>query len=142
MGLKIATIQGRLVRDPESRQTRGGTDICSFTVAVDSNRPAKGEEKPKASFFRVTVFGKRGQTAQQYLSKGDEVTVVGDLELDTYEAQDGRVHSNMQIVANEVHFGRKAQSNTGQSQQQRPQAAAQPRTQHQQDFGYDDSPVY
>jgi single-strand DNA-binding protein len=125
MGLKQAIIQGRLVRDPEMRTAKSGTDICNFTVAVDSNRPANGNQKPPASFFRVTVFGKRGQTVSQYLAKGDEVTVTGDLELDVYQTQEGATHANMQITAGEVHFGRKAASNSNgapgaqQSQQQR-----------------------
>lgn len=113
MGLKTVTAAGRLVRDPESKQTQTGMDICHFTIAVDSNRPQKGEEKPKSSFFRVTCFGKKAIVCQKFLGKGDEVIVAGDIELDTYQGQDGKQYSNMQITANEVHFGRKA--NKGES---------------------------
>jgi len=135
MGLKNVTLQGRLVRDPESRQSNSGTDICNFTVAVDSNKAARGEDKPKASFFRVTAFGKRGLTCQQYLGKGDEVSVVGDIELDVFTSQEGKTHANMQVIASEVHFGRKARSNSGQGQQQQGSQQKQP----QQSDGYGDN---
>ena len=107
MGLKTVTLQGRLVRDPETHKTKNDTEVCSFTVAVDSNRPSRGEEKPLSSFFRVSMWGKRGEACQRFLSKGDECVVTGDLELDIYQAQDGKTHANMQVKANEVHFGRK-----------------------------------
>lgn len=128
MGLKNVNVTGRLVRDPETRSTNAGMSICNFTVAVDSNRPPKNGEKGKASFFRVVVFGKRGEVCQQYLLKGQEVSVSGDIELDTYEAQDGKAHANMQITADHVHFGKKVES--------------APKRESQNDFARDHDSVY
>lgn len=107
MGLKTVTIAGRLVRDPKSSTTQSGIELCNFTVAVDSNRPQRGEEKPKASFFSVTAFGKKANAVQSFMQKGSEIFVVGDIELDTYQGQDGKMYSNMKVTANEIHFGRK-----------------------------------
>jgi len=121
MGLKTVTLQGRLVRDPESRTAKSGTEICTFTVAVDSNRPPKGDEKQEASFFRVTAFGKRGLTCQKYLNKGDEVSVSGDIELDVFVTQEGKTYANMQVIANEIHFGRKSQAGNNAAPQQQQQ---------------------
>lgn len=46
--LNVCTIAGRLVRDPELRQTQGGTPVASFTLAVDRDFKSKetGDEFP------------------------------------------------------------------------------------------------
>lgn len=128
MGLKTVALQGRLVKDPELRQSRTGTDITTFTVAVDSNRKPHGDEKPKSSFFRVTAFGARGKAVADHMRKGDEISVSGDIELDTYEGKDGKTYSNLSVIASDVYFGRKQQAlQSGQTQTtQQPASKAEP----------------
>jgi len=106
MGLKTVVINGRLTREPTIKNN-GTYDITSFTVAVDSNRKQVGEEKNPASFFRVTAFGAKGKAVADYLTKGDEVTVTGDIELESYTGKDGNTYHNLAVTANEIHFGRK-----------------------------------
>jgi single-strand DNA-binding protein len=118
VGLKTITIQGRLTRDPAKRQTKNDTKMCSFSVAVDSNRP--GKDNP-STFFNVAVFGKQAETCVEYLHKGDEVSLVGDVELDVYQ-NEGKTYANIQITANNVFFGRKASDGQGQKTEQREEA--------------------
>lgn len=108
MGLKHVTIAGRLVKDPELKQTRSGTDVCSFTVAVDGNDKPGPDGKKTSEFFRVSAFGKRGQTITQYCKKGDEIFITGDLKLDRWQANDGSTHAQLSIVMESFYFGRKA----------------------------------
>lgn len=105
MGLKSITIQGNVVKAPEKRKA-GETKICTFTVAVDSNRPKKGEEKPKATYFRVSTFGRNAEQCAEYLEQGQSVCVVGDVELNVYE-NEGKTFSNIEVTADRVHFGPK-----------------------------------
>ena len=70
------TIIGNLTRDPESRTTPNGNNVCTFTVAVNRRR-SQNSNQPEADFFRVSVFGVVGENCQRYLAKGRKVAVVG-----------------------------------------------------------------
>ena len=63
------TIIGNLTRDPESRTTPNGNNVCTFTVAVNRRR-SQNSNQPEADFFRVSVFGVVGENCQRYLAKG------------------------------------------------------------------------
>ena len=71
------TVVGRLTRDAELRQA-GGTQVCGFRVAAT---PYKSE----ALFFDCSIWGRRGEALVQYLTKGQQVVVVGDLTKREYE---------------------------------------------------------
>lgn len=66
------TIIGNLTRDPESRTTPNGNNVCTFTVAVNRRR-SQNSNQPEADFFRVSVFGVMGENCQRYLAKGRKV---------------------------------------------------------------------
>lgn len=87
------TISGRLGRDAELRNTNGGDAVCGFTVAVDGRQ---GREKV-TNWWRVSLWGKRGEALAQYLTKGAQVTVNGEFSLGEY---DGKPQLN--IRANEI----------------------------------------
>ncbi len=69
-----ATISGRITKDATMRQA-GSSDVCSFGIA--SNKKIKGEDQ--TTFVDVSIFGKRGETLCQYLTKGSFVVVSGEL---------------------------------------------------------------
>jgi single-strand DNA-binding protein len=87
------TISGRLGRDAELRTTQQGDSVCGFTVAVDVRQ---GREKI-TNWWRVSIWGKRGEALNQYLVKGASVTVIGEFSLAEY---DGKPQLN--IRANEI----------------------------------------
>jgi single-strand DNA-binding protein len=72
--MKNVTIAGRLTRDAENR-TAGSDNVTGFSVAVDDRQ---GKEK-STLFFDCNLWGKRGESLSQYLTKGSSVTVSGDL---------------------------------------------------------------
>lgn len=73
--MKNITIAGRLTRDAELRTMNNGDPVLGFSVAVDDR---SGKEKGTI-FFEASLFGKRGESLSQYLTKGSSVTVSGDL---------------------------------------------------------------
>lgn len=81
--MQIIHFTGNLGRDPESRTTQGGDQVCSFSVAVKQGygRDAKSE------WFRCSVWGKRGETVSRYLRKGMKVTVAGELTIGEYQGK-------------------------------------------------------
>lgn len=92
------TIIGRLVADPELRTTTNGISVCTFRVAV--NRKFKNDE---ADFFPVSVWREAGLNCHKYLKKGNQVAVVGQLQIRNYE-QDGIRKMAVDLIADEVEF--------------------------------------
>lgn len=92
------TIVGHLGRDPELRYTPQGTAVANFSIATTEKR--KGEDGTETTtWFRVTVFGKQAEIAQQYLSKGKQVYVEGRLKLNEYTDRDGNKRSSLEVTA-------------------------------------------
>ena len=81
--MKSLTIAGRLGGDAEVRRTQGGDAVTSFSVAVDDRT---GKEKP-AVWFRCSLWGKRGESLAQYLTKASKVAVSGELSVEVYEGK-------------------------------------------------------
>ncbi len=104
-GIAHVTLVGRLTRDPELRQTPGGTSVCQLGVAVTSAyKDSSGQWVEKPNFFDVVVWGTQGENCAKYLSKGREVAVDGRLDQRSWEAQDGTKRSKVEVVADTVMF--------------------------------------
>ena len=79
---------GRLTKDPDLKFAAGtGTAITNFTLAV--NRPKDKNGEVKADFINCVAFGKTAETIAQYLTKGRQLAVFGNIRTGSYEAQDG-----------------------------------------------------
>jgi len=77
------TITGGLGRDAELKTTQGGDEILSFSVGSSQGYG----DKKTTNWFRCTLWGKRGRTIAQYLTKGTKVTVHGELSIGEYEGK-------------------------------------------------------
>jgi len=63
----------------------------------------KGEEYiEKVSFFDITAWAKMAETLSQYLVKGKQIIVSGELEQDRWEDKDGNKRSKVGITANAI----------------------------------------
>ena len=87
------TIVGRLVADPESRQTPNGKSVCNIRVAVDR----KGREK-ETDFFSCTAFGQQGDALAEYAQKGRLIGIVGKIQLDQYTNKEGVKQQSVKII--------------------------------------------
>lgn len=118
--VNVVVIDGNLTRDPELRHLGSGTAVCKLRVAVNSRRKDSqtGEWVDKPNYFDVTVWGKSGENAAQYLSKGRPVTVEGRLDWREWEDQGGNKRQAVEIIANLVRYGPKPQGSgdTGSSE--------------------------
>lgn len=97
-GINQVNLMGRLTRDPELRQTSAGTEIATFSVAVDR----QGKEDT-TDYFDVTAWGKLAEIVGKYTQKGSQVHVAGRLQLDRWESN-GEKKQKVSVVANDVVF--------------------------------------
>lgn len=86
MSLAVATINGRLVRDPESKELGGG-NVTSFTVACDQYN-GKGKDKTP-QYWDCECWGP-AQNVIKYFGKGDPITVSGTLRQDRVDNEKGK----------------------------------------------------
>jgi len=93
---------GRLTRDAELSYTQGGYALLKFSIAVNRNRKQGDQWIEEASFFDVTVFGRQGEAIANYMTKGKQVGVEGQLRQDRWESQDGTRRSKVGIDANSI----------------------------------------
>lgn len=127
MGINRVCISGNLTRDMELRSTAGGTSVGSFGVAVNERRKnaQTGEWEDYPNFVDCTLFGKRAEALEQYLSKGTKVAVEGRLRYSSWE-KDGQRRSKLGVIVEEVELmsrrdGEQHQSYAQQGYQQAPQ---------------------
>lgn len=99
--LSVAVIVGRLTRDAELKYTNSGQAICHFSVATSSKRKKGDQWVDESSFWDVDLWGKQGETINQYLVKGKLVAVEGAMRQDRWE-QDGQPRMKVIISANSV----------------------------------------
>jgi single-strand DNA-binding protein len=99
-------ITGNLTRDPELRSLQSGMSVCSLRVACNTRRKdgATGEWVDKPNYFDVTIWGRQGENAAQYLSKGRPVAIDGRLEWREWQDQQGNKRQSVDIIADNVQF--------------------------------------
>lgn len=93
---------GRLVADPELRQTQDGTPVTSFRIAV--NRPKGRSGQEQTDFFGVSVWRQRAEAAAKYLQKGRPVLVSGRLQIREYTDREGNKRTAVEVSADDFQF--------------------------------------
>lgn len=106
-------IIGNLGGDPQMRYMPDGTAVTSFSVATNRSWTDRqsGQKVDETTWFRVSVWGKQAETANQYLSKGRRVLVEGVLTPDRetggprmWTGQDGTARASFEIRADNFRF--------------------------------------
>lgn len=93
----VFSFTGACGRDAEVRYSAAGLAILSVTVA---NNVGFGD-KQQTLWIRVTLFGKRAESSlKDYLLKGQQVFVSGELTLNEYKANDGTMKTSLELNAN------------------------------------------
>lgn len=83
-----AILMGRLTKDPDVKDTKSGTRMARYTLAVD--RRFKREGDPDADFINCIVFNKGAEFAQNWLKKGTKIAVTGHIQTGSYENREGQ----------------------------------------------------
>ena len=99
--LNRVILVGRLTRDAELQYTNSGWAITKMGLACNRRRKQGDQWVDEANFFDVTLFGKRGESLSQYLQKGQQIAVEGQLKQDRWE-QDGMKRSKVVVEATNI----------------------------------------
>lgn len=94
-----AVLVGRLVASPELKQTPGGADVCSFTVAV--NRPGKDKG---TDFIDCVAWRGTAKFVCLYFGKGDPIGIEGRIQTRNYEDKNGNKRKAVEVVCDQISF--------------------------------------
>ncbi len=101
--LNKVMIIGRLGRDPEMRYTPSGKPVTTFSVATSRSwNTADGERHQETEWFNIVAWANLAEICKQHLSKGQQVYIEGRLQTRSWENNDGKTHTTVEIVANEM----------------------------------------
>lgn len=99
--MNTIVIKGRLIQDPELRQTNGsGTSVCTVNVAV--NRPYSKENE--VDFFTVVFWRQTAEFMAKYFAKGQEIIIQGEMQSRKYVDRDGNNRIAWELKADRVEF--------------------------------------
>jgi single-strand DNA-binding protein len=99
------TIVGYLGRDPELKYTQQGTAVCNISVATTERRKdAAGEYEDHTTWFRITLWGRQAENANEYLAKGRQVYIEGRLRQEEYTDREGNRRTSLEVTATEMQF--------------------------------------
>ena len=136
-GVNKCIILGKLGNDPEVKYTASGSAIANLTVATSEswNDKATGEKKEITEWHRVVLFGKLAEVAGEYLRKGSQVYIEGQLRTRKWTDNAGVEKYTTEIVVGmngvmQMLGGKQEskpqQSGWGQPQQPKPQQQSKP----------------
>lgn len=99
-GVNKAILVGHLGQDPEVRFMPNGGAVANLTVATsDAWRDKKsGEQKERTEWHRVALYGKLAEVAGEYLRKGSQVYIEGQLRTRKWQDQSGQDRYTTEVV--------------------------------------------
>lgn len=105
-GYQYTVIVGNVGRDPEMRYTQSGVAVCDFSVAVSRRWMDKNsnEQREKTTWFRVSAWRQLAETVNQYVHKGMQIMVAGEVDASAYLGQDGTPRATLEITARDIQF--------------------------------------
>ena len=108
------SIVGRLVYEPELKQSQNGDSMISTRVAVDRH-----DQNRSADFFTVRIYGKAAEFVSKYFHKGSPISINGKLRTSQYTKQDGTKVDEVYIFGTEIEFVPRTQDSDGTQEKSR-----------------------
>lgn len=105
-------LMGRLVKEPDVRYSQGAEPlaVARYTLAV--NRRFKRQGEPEADFINCVAFGKLGEFAERYFTKGQMISITGRLQVRSWEDKNRQKHWTTEVIVEEQYFAESKKDNT------------------------------
>ena len=105
MSVNKAILIGNLGKDPEVRFTNNGKAVARFPIATSEVwNDAEGNRQERTEWHNIVVWGKQGERCGQYLAKGRQVFVEGNIRTRSYDDKSGNKRYVTEIVAQRIQF--------------------------------------
>ncbi len=102
--MNLVVLIGRLTKDPELRYIPStGNAVATFSIAVDRTFIGKDGQR-QTDFFNIVVWGKQAENVANYLAKGSQAAIRGQIQNRSYETQNGEKRYVTEIIADNVQF--------------------------------------
>lgn len=104
MDLNKITLIGNMVRDPEAKALRGGSQLTKFSLATNyAWQDTKTKEKRESvDFHDIVAWGRLGDVIRQYVKKGSKIYVEGRLRQRSYTDKAGQRRTKAEIIADNL----------------------------------------
>lgn len=124
MSINRCNLSGNLGREPELRQTQGGTQVLTFSLAVSDRKrnQQSGEWEEMTNWIPCVVFGNRAESLSRFLTRGMKCAIEGKLRQSSYKDKSGQNRSKIEVIVDEIEF----LSRQGDSKAQNGQQSQQP----------------
>ena len=100
--LNQVVVVGRLVRDPELRETESGNKVTYITLAVPRSYKNSNNEY-ETDFIDCTLWKGIAESTSEYCHKGDLLGIKGRLQTGSYE-KDGEKKYTTDVIAEKITF--------------------------------------
>jgi len=97
------TIAGNVGRDAQLRRTQGGDPVLGFSVAVDMGKDKNGNKRD-AVWVNCSIWGKRAESLETYITKGTKLVLTGRPGVNVYEGK-----GSLTLSVNDLTFMGKSQ---------------------------------
>lgn len=125
---------GNLGRDAELRTTTSGHSVLSFSVAVKSGYG----DKATTTWANCQLWGKQAESMGQYLTKGKQVGIVGEVTLRQYQKQDGSPAQSLDVRVSDLTLLGGREEGQAAPRQAAPQQRQAPKPAPKQEPDFDD----
>ena len=133
-GVNRVILVGNLGQDPEIRYMPNGSAVANFSIATSESWKDKqtGENRDRTEWHRVVVFGKLAEITGEYVKKGTQVYLEGQLQTRKWQDQTGNDRYTTEVVVNpiggtlQILGSRSDDSNQQQSQPNKQQSTIVP----------------
>ena len=119
-----AILMGRLVADPELKQTTSNISVCKFTIAINRPFAPKDGGERQSDFINIVVWRNTAEFVSKYFSKGKMIIVEGALRNNNYTDSNGVKHYTIEVHADNVSFGENKKSDDTEQKQQKQESKA------------------
>jgi len=86
------------------RYLQSGVPVCNFTVAVNEVYGTGDERREKTVWYRVAAWRRLAETVNQYVTKGQQIMVIGTVEARAYTDNAGQPQATLELTARDIRF--------------------------------------
>lgn len=100
--INSVTVVGRITDASNLSYSTGGVAIAKFYLAVNRSQLINNQRQEAVSFVEINYYGKGAEAINQYLTKGKQICVQGELRQDRWETADRQKRQKLYVAARSI----------------------------------------